>query len=470
MRHVRNPQPGLGEVRIEDINLNFKSRDDIPALLIGIQHLYSQEAFRDRLLALMDEYILPDTDRKVGRPGMEMWRILVMGVVKQGLGCDFDRLHEPVNEHGTLRRFLGHADIRDDHRHHHQTVVDNVNLLNPELLVKVNRLIVESGHAVAGKKPGAPLRGRCDSFVVETDVRYPTDVGLLWDAMRNLLRAVGPASSDHGVTGWRQWKHLRTSVGKRFNMVRTTRKASPGHVRAYPACCAPIVDRVGETLPKLAARGAPDRTIREIRTFLTHAVRQIDRIGRRRLGGETIPHDEKVFSIFEPHTRWISKGKAGRPVEPGVPVCILEDQNGFVLHHDVMWEGGDVDHAVPMVETAQARFPELRAVSFDRGFHSPANRIRLDDLLDDNVLPGKGCLDKAERDRERGETFAAMRRRHPAVESAINNLEHRGLDRVRARGAEGFARTVALSVVALNVHRIGLLLRRKERRRYRRAA
>ena len=109
-------------------------------------------------------------------------------------------------------------------------------------------------------------------------------------------------------------------------------------------------------------------------------------------------------------------------------------------------------------------------MSFDRGFHSPGNRIRLDELLDDNVLPKKGYLNKADLERERAESFAAMRRQHPAVESAINNLEHRGLDRVLTQGPGGFARVVALSVVALNVHRIGLLLRRKARKRQRRAA
>ena len=85
---------------------------------------------------------------------MEMWRILVLGVIKQGLGCDFDRLHGLANEHKTLRRFLGHADVWDEHRYHYQTLVDNVSLLSPELLVGVNHLIVESGHAVARKKPG----------------------------------------------------------------------------------------------------------------------------------------------------------------------------------------------------------------------------------------------------------------------------------------------------------------------------
>ena len=127
--------------------------------LSGLQYLYSQEASRERLFALLDEFILPGINKKVGRPGMDMWSILVMGVVKQGLGCDFDRLHDLVNEHKTLRKFLGHPAISDK-LYHYQTLVDNVNLLNPELLGKVNHLIVESGHTVVGKNLAMPLRRR----------------------------------------------------------------------------------------------------------------------------------------------------------------------------------------------------------------------------------------------------------------------------------------------------------------------
>lgn len=121
-----------------------------------------------------------------------------------------------------------------------------------------------------------------------------------------------------------------------------------------------------------------------------------------------------------------------------------------------------------MIEAAQARFPDLRACSFDRGFRSPTNRVRLDQLLEHNVLPRKGRLAQADRVREADPAFAAARRQHPAVESAIHNLEHRGLDRVRAYGADGFARVVALSVLAFNIHRLGLLLRRQARSRVRR--
>ena len=100
----------------------------------------------------------------------------------------------------------------------------------------------------------------------------------------------------------------------------------------------------------------------------------------------------------------------------------------------------------------------------------PRSGLVLDELLVDNVLPKKGRLSKADREREQGETFAAMRRQHPAVESAINNLEHRGLDRVRSKGRKGFARSVALAVVALNVHRLGRVLRQQALERHRPAA
>ena len=109
------------------------------------------------------------------------------GSAKQGLGCDgSSRPDEPSSDDTCVpgtRRFRWK-------RAEYQTVVDNVSLLTPELLIR-SRLVVESGHKVAKKKPGEPLRGRCDSFVVETDVPYPTDVSLLWDAVRCLAAGDG---------------------------------------------------------------------------------------------------------------------------------------------------------------------------------------------------------------------------------------------------------------------------------------
>ncbi len=311
----------------------------------------------------------------------------------------------------------------------------------------------------AGDKPGAPLAGRAGSFVVLTDVRHPADTGLLRDAMRCLIRDTGRAATAAGIPGWRRWKHHGCKVKSLFNAVRRTRRARPADVEAYLDCCRVLIGRIEATIPDLEEKGVDAGGLRD---NLSHAERQAGQTRRRLLQDERIPHGEKMFPVFEPHARWISRGKPGCPVEPGVPVCILEDQHGFVLHHRVMWQGSDAGHAVPMVAAAQARHPDLRAVSFDRGARNPGNRVRAGDMLEENVLPKKGYPDLDERAREAGGEFVAMRRQHPAVESAINDPGHRGPDRVRSRGAGGFARSVALSVVALNIHRIGLLLRRQQ--------
>ena len=130
----------------------------------------------------------------------------------------------------------------------------------------------------------------------------------------------------------------------------------------------------------------------EIETFIKHADRQIDQTRRRVILGETIPHDEKVFSVFETHTEWISKGKAGVPVELGLRVCVLEDQFRFILHHRVMENQTDDQVTVAMVRETQQRFADLEACSFDKGFHSPANQQDLQAHLTLVALPRKGKL------------------------------------------------------------------------------
>ena len=266
--------------------------------------------------------------------------------------------------------------------------------------------------------------------MVKTDVHVPTDVNLLWDAMRCRVRETGRSALRAGVSGGRQWRHRSRRLQRLFPKVRRTRRARPGPIQAYLDACWEEVRRAEATVPALREQGVGAPRILRIESYLKHARRQLDPVDRRRRKGEKIPQEEKVVSIFEEHTRGCVKGKAGVPVELGVPVAVLEDQHGFLLHSRILWEGGDVDPAVPMIREAQARFPDLRLCSFDRGFHSPSNRIALDELLDHNVLPKKGKLGPADRKRAADPTFREMRRQHPAVESAINHLEPRGRDRV----------------------------------------
>ena len=223
-----------------------------------------------------------------------------------------------------------------------------------------------------------------------------------------------------------------------------------------------MVGRAEETLTQLAAGEEAAVEREEIEYFVEHAHRQIDQIERRVLQGEKIPHEEKVFSLFEPHTEWISKGKAGVPVELGLNTCIIEDQYGYILHHRVMEGETDAAVAVRMVEETQARFPSLKQCSFDEGFYTPANQKALRGLLELSVLPQKGRLSPEEEAFESSEVFVAARRQHSAVESAINALGVHGLDRCPDHGIDGFKRYVALAVLARNVQQLGVHLKKKK--------
>jgi len=467
-----------GEIDISTIKLDARSRDDIPAILKGLQLIYTQEQSREKLFALLEKSLETKADQSVGRPGMTLWRIFVLATLKQGLNCDFDRLQELANQHRTLRQILGHTDWGEETQYAMQTLVDNVSLLSPQVLAQISQLVVETGHEVVKKNPGDALHGRCDSFVVETDVHYPTDTNLLWDAMRTILRVTGQACEVYGIEGWRQYHYQSRCLKRLFrqtqklrysnsdNPARQEKKRQQVHqaYRDYLHQAAALVDKAQTTLVALSGEGALAE-VATIEHYINHARRQIAQIERRVLQGETIAHGEKVFSLFEPHTRWLCKGKAGVAVELGVAVCVVEDQHQFILHHRILWDESDKQVAVTMVKDTQARFGDLNQCSFDRAFHSPANRQALDALLHHNILPKKGRLSEADKTREYSDVFVQARCQHAAVESCINNLEQRGLNRCRAYGKKGFERHVALAIVAYNLHRIGLILQRQEKAR-----
>ena len=82
MRQVRNPQYKLGEIPISKIKIDLKSRDDIPPLLLGLQYLSTTPELRNKVFKILEQKIKPDTDKNNGRPGMELWKILVFGVLR----------------------------------------------------------------------------------------------------------------------------------------------------------------------------------------------------------------------------------------------------------------------------------------------------------------------------------------------------------------------------------------------------
>jgi hypothetical protein len=497
MRNVFNPQMSLDGVDIGAIYLDPKSRDDIPQILRGLQHIYTEPALRARVFAILSE-VLPNrvsgegkADANTGRPGMEQWRILVLGVLRLGLNADFDRIHELANQHSTLRQMLGHGDWSDKTEYKAQTLRDNLRLFTPELLDRINQEVVNAGHVLVKKKvpqEEVALAARVDSFVVETHVHYPTDINLLWDAIRKTIEISANLCEAHGLTDWRQSdfnlrqlkKHYRHAQKLKHSTSKDEDKRQEklaemrlAH-RVYLEQVQVYLERAEQTRQQLKHIVLAEVFLGELDEFMQHARRQIDQIDRRVLQGQSIPHEEKVFSLFQPHTEWISKGKAGVPVELGLRACIVEDQHRFILHHQVMEKTTDDAIAVSIVEETKQRFASVGSISMDKGFHSKDNQEELKEIVGLVVLPKKGRLSATDRARESSEEFVELRRQHSAVESAINALEQHGLDVCPDHGIVGFKRYVALAVVARNIQRLGAVLRQQEAERirgpYKRAA
>ncbi len=487
MRQVIDPQLQFGEQDISAIDLDPKSRDDIPQILRGLQHIYTTPELRERVFTILEEVIPEGVEGKAnphtGRPGMEQWKILVLGVLRQGLNADYDRIHELANQHSTIRQMLGHSDWADESYYELQTLKDNLRLFTPEILDRINQEVVRAGHVLVKKSPEEGLNARCDSFVVETDVHFPTDTNLLWDAMRKTIETCADLAGANGLSEWRQSTYnirqfkksyrviqrLRHSTSKDENKREGKRSEIEQAHRSYLEQAEGYLERARSTRLCLEIScGVPPVLLEELDGYMSHAERQIDQIRRRVLQGESIPHHEKVFSIFEPHTEWIVKGKAGVPVELGLRVGVVEDHHGFILHHRVMEKSTDDRIAVAIVQESKARFPELSSVSFDKGFHSRQNQAELKSILDRVVLPKKGKLSVADSAREQDPEFLRLRRCHSAVESAINALEVHGLDRCPDHGIGGFKRYVALAVMARNIQRLGAVLRQQQQEKEKR--
>ncbi|MCB0262793.1 MAG: transposase [Calditrichia bacterium] len=334
------------------------------------------------------------------------------------------------------------------------------------------------------KEENDGLRVKVDSYVVESNVHFSSDVNLLWDAGRKCLDIVGRLVSGVPKSGWRKHQALRAKLKGDYQKVSRimSRGGRRREARLIEGVCA-YLERAATLSLRLKssdglfsslAEGSllNELLYRDLRYYEEMLDKHISLLRRRVIHKEVIPHEEKVFSLFEAYTRWINKGKSGGRIELGLPVGIASDQHGFILDHFVMERESDVDVAVPLGKRLVDDWGRLSSLSFDRGYWSPENYRRLCYRVDELVMPKKGGTNKAEQERESRDSFVRLRCEHAGVESDINALEHHGLNRCPDKGLNHFRRYVALGILSLNLHRLGnlLLLRDRQTTAHRTAA
>jgi transposase, IS5 family len=479
MRQRFEQQMNLRTVAISDVKFSLKSRDELPPVLKALQHIFITPELNEKVFQLLEEKITRNK-KKTGRKGMDLWHILVLAVVRHACSTNWDTLETWANHHELVRKVMGvHATafIEDEKiEFNYQSILDNVSLLDEALLRDINELVVvASGHKLVKKKEDEALKLKSDSYSLETNIHFPTDLSLLWDSVRKCLDMIGKLQKITSLKGWRKIKNLRKMLKSLFRA--TSQRVFRGkdehqkkqYVKRYLQQARMLEARAAEMIEHPPIVTGSEKKIlliiMELEKYRKYVTKFTDQIERRLLKGEVIPAEEKIFSIFEEHTEWITKGKLNKKVELGHLLLITTDQYQFIVDYKVMEKQKDPSQVDSLCERIKKTFAgkKVYSHSFDKGFWSKANYKTLQDAaIEQAILPKKGRHNQEDKARESDTTFKKLRNAHSAVESNINMLEHHGLNRCMDKGLRNYKRCVGLSVLAYNLHILGNALKAKE--------
>src|SRR5580704_1722041 len=417
----------------------------------------------------------------VGRRGITPEQTLRSLILMRVKNLDYRDLRDRVNDGFTLRSFTqfdSHAVPK------HDAFNRAFNRLTPTTLEAINRLVVQAAVEL-DLEDGKQLR--VDTTVVETNIHHPTDATLLWDTVRTITRLVDELNekSPRGVKGF---TNRTRSARRRMQAIQrmTARQRERQQTPKYRELIRIAEQVLKDAKHAIAAarrirkadvvtRAAIDAICKQITSFCQWGERVIDQTRRRILQGETVPAEEKLYSIFEPHTDLIKRGKTLKPVEFGHKVFLAESSHGLITDYRVL-EGNPVDSEQVQASLDQhqktfQKAPEDYAA--DRGFYSAENVQNCKDAGVSQVcIPQRGGQRTAEQEElERSRAFKKGQRFRAGIEGRISVLfRGRGMKRCLFKGRERFEILVGAAVLANNLMRIADLLDKRKPNRKRAAA
>lgn len=353
-----------------------------------------------------------------------------------------------------------------------KTLLRWANLIQPETLRRFNERLSTIACELRLTR-GRKLR--CDGTVVETNIHHPTDSSLLADGVRVLCRLVKRAQSLVQDTAQLAAETFRDRSRSARNAARRIADAARRKGATAQACAHNAYRHlvrmaqasVGQARRVLSAlQGLTNKQAQRLKASLEQFIPRVEQViaqtRRRVFAGESVPAQEKIVSLFEPHTDIICRGKANRPVEFGHKVWIDEVDGGIVSDYRIL-DGNppDSEQWCPSLDHHVALFGRAPyQASADRGVYSPTNEAYAERIgVKRVILPQPGHKSEARRQHERQAWFRRGRRYHAGIEGRISVSKRKhGLDRCLYHGDEGFGRWVGWGFIAGNLATMGAAL------------
>ena len=416
---------------------------------------------------------------QTGRNGLTPSQVLRSFLLMRIKNWHYRELRERIADGYTLRQFTTfYCQPVPKHHAFHRAFLR----LTPKTLKAVNELVVQVAVKL-GLEDGKRLR--VDTTVVQTDIHHPTDNTLLWDVVRVVTRLVGRFKKAVQKRVPRFRNRQRTARRRMLEIQRMTSKERQGRqtkkyreligvTREVVASARKVAEQTGKARGQdLAAQTAIHALRKDIKHYCQLGDRVINQARRRVLEGEQVPNAEKIYSIFEPHTDLIKRGKVQTPVEFGHKIFLAESAQGLITQYEVLQGNpNDEQHVEPSLQRHKESFghaPQL--YGSDRGFFSEQNvktckRVGVLQVC----IPQCGGKRTAKREAyEKSSEFKKGQRFRAGIEGRISVLfRGRGMKRCLADGRERFELWVGAAVLANNLMRIAAL--RSERRRHKRKA
>lgn len=395
--------------------------------------------------------------------------VLRMLIIRHYFNWSLRETEQLVKDSFSLRQF---ARVYFDKVPHYSVLSRYENLIPAATLKKINLHIVQIAQDRQITK-GRQLR--VDTTVVETNIHYATDSSLLVDGVRLLARLVRRVKQAGIATGQLVRDFRRSAKRRLLNIIKFSRGTSPTAQQSFNQCYRQLIAITKRAVSnaRMLKRTIVNRARRmgAEATKLAHHVKEqwehylplieqvINQSERRIFQGQSVANDDKIFSLFEPHSYLIRKGKRHKPNEFGQLVKIQEADGGIITDYERFTTCvADSDLFLPAVERHIETFgrpPQLAAA--DRGFYSAANeQLAYDKGVKRVCLPQKGKRTKERQQLEQSRWFKAGQRFRAGSEGRISVLKRvHGLDRCLNKGQEGFDQWIGWGVIAANLKVIG---------------